>query len=61
MSRPSEPPPAKLIVGLLFRDPEARGKALERLQERFGPLDLLTEPIPFVYTTYYERKWDRGF
>lgn len=60
MSRPSEPPPGKLIVGLLFREAEFRGKALVILQERFGPLDMLTEPIPFVYTTYYEREMGAG-
>lgn len=60
MSRPSEPPPAKLIVGLLFREPESRSGALARLEERFGPLDLLTEPIPFVYTSYYEREMGAG-
>ncbi|MCU0588309.1 MAG: DUF4416 family protein [Syntrophobacteraceae bacterium] len=60
MSRPSEPPPAKLIVGLLYRRLEPRGKALALLQDRFGPLDLLTEPIPFSYTRYYEREMGTG-
>jgi hypothetical protein len=56
MSRPTEPPPAKLIVGLLFRSADVQLRILDLLSERFGPLDMLTESIPFSYTTYYERE-----
>ncbi len=60
MSRPSEPPPAKLIMGLLFRESDVQQRVLDILDERYGPLDMLTEPIPFSYTTYYDREMGAG-
>ena len=56
MSEPQSPAPAKLIVGLLFHSFEVQGKALALLSDHYGPLDLLTEPEPFTYTTYYDRE-----
>lgn len=60
MSRPTEPPPAKLIVGLLFRTVDVQLRVLELLSEHYGTMDLLTEPIPFSFTTYYEREMGPG-
>ncbi len=60
MSRPKEPPPAKLIMGLLYGESDIRQRTLGALNERYGPLDMLTEPIPFSYTTYYEREMGSG-
>lgn len=48
--------PAKLIVGLLFRDFDVQLKALEALSGRFGPMDFLSDPRPFSYTSYYEKE-----
>ncbi|MCE5243815.1 MAG: DUF4416 family protein [Desulfobacteraceae bacterium] len=48
--------PAKLIVGLLFRDFDVQLQALESLSGRFGPLDFLSDPRPFSYTSYYEKE-----
>ncbi|MHC1742150.1 MAG: DUF4416 family protein [Syntrophobacteraceae bacterium] len=56
MSEPKEPSPAKLIVGLLYREESLQREALARLAERFGPLDFLSEPRPFTYTRYYEKE-----
>jgi hypothetical protein len=60
MSRPSEPPPAKLIMGLLYRESDFQRRALDIMEERYGPLDMLTEPIPFSYTAYYDREMGAG-
>jgi hypothetical protein len=60
MSIPKEAPPAKLIVGLLFRDPETAREVLDELSGRFGPLDFLSEPIPFTFTSYYDRELGEG-
>jgi len=60
MSRPQEPQPAKLIVGLLFRDFGIQRQALTDLRDHFGPMDLLTEPKVFTYTTYYDREMGSG-
>ncbi len=60
MSIPREPPPAKLIVGLLFRDFEIRREALAQLTALYGPLDFATRAEPFSYTSYYDREMGEG-
>ena len=60
MSRPQAPRPAKLLVGLLFRSPDVQLQILHALQETFGPLDFLTQPEPFTFTTYYDREMGSG-
>jgi hypothetical protein len=61
------PPPAKLIIGLIYK-PEGNGaasasrshkqhsvkdKALDILKRRFGAIDLLSRELDFDYTDYY--------
>jgi len=60
VSIPREPPPAKLIVGLLFRDFEIRREALAQLTALYGPLDFATRAEPFSYTSYYDREMGEG-
>lgn len=60
MSQPKDPPEAKLLMGLLFRDTAVQLQALEVLCNRFGPLDFLSEPEPFVYTSYYDEELGKG-
>ena len=60
MSRPQTPRPAKLLIGLLFHKPEVHLQALRTLQETFGPLDFITQPEPFTFTTYYDREMGPG-
>ena len=60
MSHPHEPQPAKLITGLLFRDFDIRRSVLAALQDRFGPMDCLTEPNLFTYTDYYDSEMGEG-
>jgi hypothetical protein len=56
MSLPQEPPPAKLMVGLLFSDFATRDRAMGMLCDHFGPVDFVTEAKPFTYTAYYDRE-----
>ena len=60
MSQPKEPCPAKLIIRFLFRDPGAQRQALNALESDFGPMDFLSAPGPFPYTTYYENEMGKG-
>jgi hypothetical protein len=60
MSVPKEPPPAKLMIGLLFSEFGIRDRAMGSLVWRFGPLDFLTEAQPFSYTAYYDREMGAG-
>jgi len=60
MSIPSEPLPAKLVVGLLFRDVDVRRQVLGALSGQFGPADFLSEPEPFRWTDYYDREMGSG-
>lgn len=56
MSRPRESEPQTLIAGLLYREKEVLAEALRRLVDGYGPLDFLSEPLPFHYSTYYEKE-----
>lgn len=60
MSEPREPDPAKLIVGLLYREESVQRQVLDSLTARFGPLDFLSEARPFTYTDYYDREMGPG-
>lgn len=60
MSRPKDPPEAKLLVGLLFCDAAVQLQALEVLCDRFGPLDFLSQPERFVHTSYYDDELGEG-
>lgn len=62
MGRPQRPAKAKLVVGLLGRDPEILKIAREILKGRFGTEEEVMEPIPFAWTSYYadelgEKPW----
>jgi Domain of unknown function (DUF4416) len=51
-----EPPPVKLIVGLILA-PQAPVMAVRRqLETAYGRIDLDTEMVPFLATRYYERE-----
>jgi hypothetical protein len=52
--RPSAPDAVKLFIGVLYSDEALLGKAQEALMERFGPVDFVSEPIPFDMTDYYQ-------
>ena len=60
MSVPRTPLPAKLVVGLLYGDPETNRRIIDALIERFGPPDFLTEPRGFAHTSYYDKEMGSG-
>ncbi len=56
MGRAIEPPPVKLIVGLILARPAPVVAIRQRLEAVYGPIDLETEMSPFAATRYYERE-----
>lgn len=58
MSSPTPPPPATLILSVLSAKWELFWPALaDRLEEIFGPVDYISEPIAFNRTAYYDREF----
>lgn len=57
---PRQAPPVKLVASLLAADETVRALAVRRLAERFGPLDLLSRPLAFGQTEFYEREMGPG-
>jgi hypothetical protein len=47
------PIPVKLIAPMLAADPASFQPAQEALEERFGPLDFVSNDLPFTFTRYY--------
>lgn len=47
------PPPAKLVCGILYREPEWLQKALIDLKTEFGDIDFQSDTIDFTFTDYY--------
>lgn len=60
MSIPSEPDKGKLIVSIFSNRKSLFGRIAEKLSERFGPTDFISEWMPFDYTTYYEPEMGSG-
>jgi hypothetical protein len=60
MSKPRKPCPAKLIIRFLFSCPGAQTQALDALVSDFGPVDFLSAPGVFPYTTYYDDEMGQG-
>ena len=56
-----EPPPVKLIMGLIFA-PEAPIAAVRRaIEATYGPIDLETALLPFVGPVSMNAKWDQPY
>ena len=53
MSTPRPPQPAKLVVGLLLKDKTLLPVLAAELEDRFGPVALVSPWMPFGYTAYY--------
>jgi hypothetical protein len=60
MSLPKEPHPAKLVIRFLFSDYGVQLHVLDVLAVDFGPMDFLSSPGDFPYTSYYEDEMGRG-
>ncbi|MEW6234031.1 MAG: DUF4416 family protein [Candidatus Omnitrophota bacterium] len=56
MGKFTPPTPVKPIFGVLYRDAAVFEEALKRIEGRFGPIDYLSEPFPFVETDYYRKE-----
>ncbi len=56
MSLPKEPDPAKLVISLLMNEKAILQGILTRLEDHFGPLDLISPWLNFDYTDYYTRE-----
>ncbi len=54
------PVPAKLIVGMIARQPELFLQAVNRLTLEFGKPDIETEAIAFTQTKYYDKEMGTG-
>jgi hypothetical protein len=50
------PAPVKLLAGLLAASDALLDEAAAALRERFGPLDALSAPRDWRFSTYYERE-----
>lgn len=58
MSTPALPPPAQLVLSLFSSQWDVFWPdLLPRLENRFGPVDMLSDPLPFVETTYYQQEF----
>ncbi len=59
MSKPQDPKPAKLVIGLFMKERALFETLVDELGSRFGPLDLVSPWMPFDYTSYYEQEMGR--
>jgi hypothetical protein len=56
MSKPQEPKPAKLVIGLFMNEKALFEPLVADLMSAYGALDLVSRWMPFDYTTYYEQE-----
>ena len=56
MAEASEPPKVKLICGMLSADAGFFDTAQGRLAKNFGPVDVVSEVMPFDFTHYYDEE-----
>jgi hypothetical protein len=54
VSLPRQPKPVKLIISFLYREEDALAAVLTAVDGRYGPMDFLSEALPFDFTSYYE-------
>jgi hypothetical protein len=59
MSKPQDPKPAKLVIGLFTKERALFEALVDELGSHFGPLDLVSPWMPFDYTSYYEQEMGR--
>jgi hypothetical protein len=56
MSQPQPPRPAKLIAGFFLRDKALAADIVRDLQDRLGPVDMISKWLDFDFTAYYEKE-----
>ncbi len=54
MSIPRPPQKVKLVMSFLYREETDFGVAARAVEEKYGPIDLVSEPLAFAFTNYYE-------
>lgn len=54
--KPEEPGPVKLLVGLLYTDPDLFERAHEQLAERFSKIDYKSPQFSFDISDYYKEE-----
>ena len=59
MSKPKEPLPAKLGIGLIYNEKTAARSGWPTMEKTWGAIDFLSEVRPFDYTDYYEEEMGR--
>ena len=59
MSLPHPPKPVKLVMSFLCSRESDFASAFSEADRRYGPVDLVSEPLPFRFTDYYEREMGR--
>ncbi|MFN4260229.1 MAG: DUF4416 family protein [Gemmataceae bacterium] len=59
MAEPRIPDPVLLVVAAFSRHRSALEWAQQRLQDAYGPIDLVSLPYRFVQTTYYQAEMGR--
>jgi hypothetical protein len=58
--RPGKVEPVKLVVSVFSSEPDLVTAIIEELEKSFGKIDLLSEPIDFNLTDYYEDEFGKG-
>jgi hypothetical protein len=56
MSLPRAQKAAKLVMSFLYREEEVLTAVLAAADGKYGPLDFVSEALPFEFTSYYERE-----
>ncbi len=56
MSLPQPPTPAKLIVGFFLKETALAGAVVRELQDRLGPVDMVSPWLDFDFTDYYQKE-----
>jgi len=54
MAGPSEPPPVKLVCGMLSARKDLFDEAAEEVARMLGPVDLVSDIMDFDFTRYYD-------
>jgi len=56
MSRPQNPQPAKLVIGLLLNDKALFAQVAQDMAHAYGAIDLISPWMDFEYTDYYTKE-----
>ena len=60
MSLPRPPNAVKLVMSFLFKEEKDFAASLAEADQQYGPVDFLSEPLPFPFTDYYETEMGQG-